>query len=121
MIKCTAIRDDRHRLGHLQRSDLGVALADGKISDIAVQNSAAVGDLHVLIVRNAPFDLAANRDSAFRTKSELEGPIDNRLRTGLDADLVEPGVARFCQRLDKIEGATVAFFPIVKSDIADLN
>ena len=77
--------------------------------------------LHVLIVRNASFDLAANRDSAFRAKPELECPIDNRLRTRSDADLVKPGVARFRQRLDKVERAAVAFFPVVKGHVADLD
>ena len=80
-----------------------------------------MGDLHVLIVRNASFDLASNWDSAFRAKPELECPIDNWLRAGPDADLVKPGVTGFRQRLDKIERAAVAFFPIVKSDVADLD
>src|SRR4029453_18298962 len=39
----------------------------------------------------------------------------------LDSGLIEPGVAGFGQSLNEIQGTAVAFFPVVKSDIANLD
>src|SRR4029077_17745990 len=64
---------------------------------------------------------AAQRDAALRAETELERPFDDRLRAGLDADLIKPGVARLRQRLHKIERTLIAFFPIVKGEVANLN
>ncbi len=76
---------------------------------------------HVLIVRDASFRFSAQRNSALRAETKFESPFDDRLCAGLDADLIKPCVARFGQRLDKIERTAIALFPIVKSDIANLN
>ena len=76
---------------------------------------------HVFVVRDASFRFAPQRNPTLRAETELERPINDRLGANLNADLVEPGIARFCQRLDKIERTAVAFFPIVKGEIADLN
>ena len=54
---------------------------------------------HVFIVWHAAFYFAAQRDAAFRAEAQLQRPIDDRRRTGLDADLIKPRVARFRQRL----------------------
>ena len=71
LIKRAAVRDDPHGLGHLQRRDLRVALADRQVCDVAIEQSAAVRCLHVFIVRNTALRLAAQRDAAFRAKPEL--------------------------------------------------
>ena len=39
----------------------------------------------------------------------------------LDPDLIKPCVARFGKRLNKIQRAAIGFFPIVESDVANLN
>ena len=121
LIKSAAVRDDGHGLRHLQRRDLDVALTDRQVCDVAVEQFAAVSRFHVFIVRDASFRFAPQRNSALCAKTEFERPIDNRRGADLNADLIKPGVARFCQRLDKIERTAVAFFPIVKGEIADLN
>ena len=54
-------------------------------------------------------------------KPELERPMDNRFRAGLDPHLIKPGVARLGQGLDEVERAAVFLFPIVKRQISDLD
>src|SRR5207245_6875490 len=46
---------------------------------------------------------------------------NDRLGAGLDSNLIKPCIARFGQRLDEIQRAAIALFPIVESDIANLN
>jgi hypothetical protein len=69
LIQCAAICYDAHRLGHLQRRDLRVSLADGHVCDIAVKQFAAVRCLHVFIVWNAALRFAAQRDAALRAEA----------------------------------------------------
>src|SRR5438132_13528349 len=77
--------------------------------------------LHVFIVRDAAFRLAAQRNAAFCPKPKLECPINDWFGAGFDSSLVEPGIARFGERLNKIQRTAVAFFAVVKSDIANLE
>src|SRR5205085_12347530 len=90
LIKRAAVRDDSHGLSHLQWSDLSITLANGKVRDIAIQNLAAMGRFHVLMVRHAPLHFAAQRDAALGAKAKPQRPIDDRLRAGFDADLIKP-------------------------------
>src|SRR5207249_4030175 len=121
LIKSAAVGDNRHRLRHLQRCRLRVPLTDRQICNVAVEQFPAVSCFHVFVVRDASFRFAAQRDPALRAETELERPLDDRLRAGLNADLIKPRVARLSKRLDKIERALIAFFPIVKGEVANLN
>ena len=121
LVKGAAVGHDRHRLRHLQRRNLGIALPDGKIGDVAIQQLPAMCCFHIGVVRNAAFHLAANRYSAFGAEAESLCPIDDRLSAGLYTHLVEPGIARFGQGLNEIEEATIAFLPIVKRQVTDLD
>ena len=121
LIKCAAICHDRHGLRHLQRRDLRVPLPDRQVCDVSVEQTPAVRRLHVLIIRHASFRLAAQRDAAFRSKAQLDRPIDDRFCASLDSHLIKPRVTRFRQRLNKIQRAAIAFLPIVKSEIADFD
>ena len=105
----------------MQRRDLHVALADGQIRDVAVEQFAAVRRFHVFVVRHATFRFAAQRNPAFRTEAESQCPVDDRLRAGLDSNLIKPGIARLRECLHEIERALIALFPIVKRKVADLN
>ena len=112
LIERSAVGDDAHGLRHLQRRDLDVALTDRHVRDIAVENFAAVRGLHVFVVRDPAFSLAAQRNAAFGAKAELQSPIDDRPRAGLDPNLIKPCVAGFCERLDEIQGAAIVFFQL---------
>ena len=72
-----------------------VALADGKIRDVAIEQFPAVRRFHVLVVRHTAFDFAAQRNAALRAEAKPLRPVDNRFRAGLDSDLIKPRVARF--------------------------
>src|SRR2546423_3226166 len=76
---------------------------------------------HIGIVRHAAFHLAANWNPAFGAEAQSLCPIDDRLSAGLYPDLVEPGIARFGKSLDEIEETTIAFLPIVKRQVTDLD
>src|SRR5262249_22335465 len=76
---------------------------------------------HVVISRNSAFRFAAEWNSALGSKSKVIRPFNNRLRAGLDSNLIKPGIARFGQGLDEIQRASVSFFPVVKSDIPNLD
>ena len=77
--------------------------------------------LHIGIVRHAPFYFAANGNSGFCAETEFLRPIDDRIRAGLDSDLIKPSVAGFGQGLNEIQEAAIAFFPIVKGEVPDLD
>ena len=119
--KGAAVGHDGHGLRHLQRRDLGVPLTDRQVCDVTVEQSAAVCRLHVFVVGHASFHLAPQRDAALRAKAQLERPINDRRGAGFDSDLIKPRVARFGERLNKIQSAAIAFFPVVKREIADLD
>src|SRR6266480_7349410 len=76
---------------------------------------------HIGIVRHAAVYLAANGNPAFGPEAQSLCPIDDRLSAGLYSNLVEPGIARFREGLDEIEETTIAFLPIVKRQIANLD
>ena len=76
---------------------------------------------HVLVVRHAAFYFTAQRNAALRAKAKLQRPINDRFGAGLDSDLIKPGVARFGQRLDEIQRSAIGLFPIVESDVANLD
>src|SRR2546430_1390818 len=80
-----------------------------------------MGCFHIGIVRHAAFHLAANWNAAFGAEAQSLCPIDDGVSTGLYSNLVEPGVARFGQGLDEIEETTVAFLPIVKGQVTNLD
>src|SRR5438046_9056249 len=67
------------------------------------------------------FCFLANRDSAFGSETKSLRPIDNRVSASLYSDLVEPCVARFGEGLDEIEETTIAFLPIVKGQVTNLD
>ena len=67
------------------------------------------------------FRLAVNRNPAFGAEAESLCPIDDRLSAGLYPDLVEPSIARFGKSLDEIDETTIAFLPIVKGQVTDLD
>src|SRR4029077_16240011 len=48
-------------------------------------------------------------------------PINDRFGASLDSGLIEPGVTRFGERLNKIERAAIAFFPVVIGQVTNLN
>src|SRR4026208_2212450 len=77
--------------------------------------------LHIGVVRHASFDFAANRNSGFCAEAEFLRPIDDRIRAGLDSDLIEPSVAGFSQGLNEIQEAAIGLLPIVKDEISDLD
>src|SRR5438045_9721528 len=70
---------------------------------------------------NTAFCFPANRDSAFDAETKSLRPIDNRVSASLYSDLVEPCVARFGEGLDEIEETTIAFLPIVKGQVTNLD
>ena len=80
-----------------------------------------MGGLHVFVVRHASVRLSLQRNPAFRAETEFGRPVENWTNAGLDPDLVKPGVARFGQRLDKVERAAVGFFPVMKGRVADIH
>src|SRR5206468_561231 len=121
LTKRAAIRDDPHGLRQLQWSNLDVALTDRHVCDVAVEQSAAVRCLHVFVVWHTTFHLAAQRDAALCAKAKLQRPLDDRFGASLDSCLVKPSVARFGERLDKVQSASIAFFPIVIGKVANLN
>ena len=51
-----------------------VALADGEIGDVAIEQFSAVRRLHVLVVRHAAFHFAAQRNAAFRAEAKPSAP-----------------------------------------------
>ena len=60
-----------------------------------------MGRLHVLVVRHASVHFAPQRNPALRAEPEALRPFNDRVRPCLDADLVEPGVARFGESLNE--------------------
>src|SRR5436305_14751007 len=73
------------------------------------------------VVIHPAYYSAAYRNSGVRAEAEFLRPIDDRIRAGLDSDLIKPSVARFSQGLNKIQEAAIAFFPIVKGNVPDLD
>ena len=70
---------------------------------------------HVVVVRNIPARLGAERNAGAAAQSELFGIFDHRLRAHLEPGLVEPSVARLRERLTEIEPTGVLFFPVAKN------
>ena len=80
-----------------------------------------MGRFHELVVRHAPVYFAAQRNSRPAAEPKSLRPLNDRLRPGLDSDLIKPGVARFRHRLHEIERAAIGLLPIVKNHVADLD
>src|SRR5689334_21432421 len=77
--------------------------------------------LHILVVRDAPFQFAPKRDAALDAKTKPLRPIKNRVCPSFNPDLIKPSVTRLRQSLDKVEGTSVALLPVVKNGVADLQ
>ena len=71
LIKRAAVRHDPHGLGHLQWGNLRVALADGQVCDVTIEQFAAMRCLHVFIIRNTTLSLAAQWNAAFPTEAQF--------------------------------------------------
>ena len=119
--KRAAVGQRRHRLAHLDGGDFQIALADGKVRGVAVVELALVGALHVLAVGHETRRLVAQRQARLAPEAEAAGVVDDLFRPGLDADLVEPGVAALGQRLDEVQVARVGLLPVVEEDVADVH
>ena len=103
LVKNAAVSHDGHGLRHLQRRDLHVALADGKVREIAIEHLAAELLLHEFVVGNAALGFRGERDAGARAKTQLERPIAHLAAAGLDADLVKPRVARLRERIGEVQ------------------
>jgi hypothetical protein len=119
LVKIAARGEGGHGLGHLERRDQNVALADADIGDIALEDAAFVDAEHVVIIRHVTGGFGFDGKTGAASESEQSGPLHDGLAAGFEADLIEVSVAGLGHGLLEIEHPGAFFFPVAEDDVAD--
>ncbi len=117
--QCSTVGDTRHRLCHLQRRCQQAALADREVGGVAIKDPAFLVFEHPLVVGNQPGRLADERQTGARSKAKLSRKAEENRRSGLDADLIEPGVARAGDGALHVDVTLGRLRPVVENVVAD--
>ena len=118
LVEVAAGGEDGHGLGHLERSDENVALADAHVGDVALEDFSFVDAEHVVVVGHVAGGFGFDGEACAASEAEEAGPLDDGLAAGFEADLVEVGIAGLGHGLLEVEHAGSFFFPVAEDDVA---
>ena len=96
-------------------------MADGEVGGVAVEDAAAFVFHHPFVIGDQAWGFADEGESGAFAEAEAAGEGEEVGGAGVDADLVEPGVAGAGDGAADGDGAFGGFAPVVERVVADAD